>query len=140
MFLQFRHLKRIPYIRGLLLQVHSPSSSPFPEDLLAARLDSERFDLRSSIPLPYFRRREQPVLSQMCHRKLRFIKSRVCGHLTFIGDMKVDCRSVSCYLSAAHPPSCGSTLSPCYCRRYFEQPERIIDAVDGNCSECNQRT
>lgn len=62
----------------------------------------------------------------MCHRKLRFVKSNGCGHLTYTGDTTIDCNSRQCHMSASHPPNCGSPMSPCGCRRYYEQPERIV--------------
>ncbi|KAF9464698.1 hypothetical protein BDZ94DRAFT_1255699 [Collybia nuda] len=62
----------------------------------------------------------------MCHRKLRFIKSTICGHLTYTGDTNIDCGSTQCYLSTSHPEECGSKNTPCDCRRYYGQPERIV--------------
>ncbi|GBE82241.1 hypothetical protein SCP_0406250 [Sparassis crispa] len=72
----------------------------------------------------------------MCHRRLHFYKSSGCGHLTFTGENNIDCQSWDCFLSASH--NCGSTSGNiCRCRRYYTQPERIVDQeVPGKCPRC----
>ncbi|TBU32465.1 hypothetical protein BD311DRAFT_654992 [Dichomitus squalens] len=57
----------------------------------------------------------------MCHRQLRLWKAKQCGHLTFIGETNIDCRSRDCYNSSAHPRDCGApgTGTACRCRRYY---------------------
>jgi len=62
------------------------------------------------------------IPTDMCHRQLRFIKSTGCGHLTRNGETTVDCQDRTCHLSRAHGTKC---VTP-HCRRYYEQPERII--------------
>ncbi|KAH9934740.1 uncharacterized protein B0H18DRAFT_978002, partial [Fomitopsis serialis] len=78
----------------------------------------------------------------MCHRQLRFYKAKQCGHLTFTGETYIDCNSRECFLSTAHPSTCGAPGSRilCRCRRYYTQPERItthevsMSASAGPCS------
>ncbi|KAF9005646.1 hypothetical protein BDQ17DRAFT_1353522 [Cyathus striatus] len=75
----------------------------------------------------------------MCHRQLRFVKSTECGHLTRTSETNVDCGSLQCFLSVAHPSNCGSPMIPCSCRRYYGQPERIVtQQVPGKCRQCPQ--
>ncbi|KAF9069623.1 hypothetical protein BDP27DRAFT_1165848, partial [Rhodocollybia butyracea] len=62
----------------------------------------------------------------MCFRRLRFVRSTVCGHLTFTGETIVDCGSRICHISSMHPSSCGSSRAPCNCKRYYDQPQRIV--------------
>ncbi|KAF8559572.1 hypothetical protein OG21DRAFT_463833 [Imleria badia] len=64
----------------------------------------------------------------MCHRQLKLVKHTECGHNSFVGDSLIDCRTDSCIHSAAHPPTCHSP--PCTCRRYYEQPQRIITHLE----------
>lgn len=64
-------------------------------------------------------------IDKMCHRQLKFIRSTGCGHLTFTGEVNIDCRSRHCYISSSHPANCGSH-APCRCRRYYGQPQRIV--------------
>ncbi|KAJ3559399.1 hypothetical protein NM688_g366 [Phlebia brevispora] len=67
---------------------------------------------------------------QMCHRQLRFNKSVDCGHVTLTSDTNIDCRDRHCYNSRAHPADCGANgKSPCVCRRYFTQPDRLYRDV-----------
>ncbi|THU91163.1 hypothetical protein K435DRAFT_780887 [Dendrothele bispora CBS 962.96] len=71
----------------------------------------------------------------MCHRQLRFIRNSACGHLTYTGDTKVDCRARSCYLSSSHPPNCPH----CTCKRYYTQPERIVThETPSRCAQCSR--
>ena len=56
----------------------------------------------------------------MCHRQLRYDKYTECGHSVFMGELNVDCRSPTCYVSRMHPPDCGLDGRPkCVCRRFY---------------------
>ena len=58
----------------------------------------------------------------MCHRQLRFVKSNHCGHLSLTSETVIDCLSMTCQLSGAHPSGCADSR----CRRYYEKPDRVV--------------
>jgi len=62
------------------------------------------------------------LMSDMCHRQLRFVKSNDCGHLSLTSEAVIDCLSITCQLSGAHPSGCADSR----CRRYYEKPNRVI--------------
>ncbi|KAF8275021.1 hypothetical protein EI94DRAFT_19028 [Lactarius quietus] len=77
----------------------------------------------------------------MCHRHLRFKKSSTCGHLILTEEHNVDCQNPQCYNSAKHPSDCAARYGQvCQCRRFYTQPERVIEGeLPNKCSRCSSR-
>ncbi|KAL4265217.1 hypothetical protein AB1N83_000098 [Pleurotus pulmonarius] len=77
-----------------------------------------------------------PTTTTMCHRQLFFVLCPSCGVKKYTGDANVDCNSPECFISSAHPPTCGAPGAPCNCRRYWTQPDRLNE--ERKCNRCQQ--